>query len=1152
MRDSSPSVRRKISSQNDLRGIGKPLLRAALFLAILLSLAAWATAQESVDALKSGFENPPNSAKPRVWWHWMNGNVTKEGIQLDLEWMQRIGIGGFQNFDAAIATPQFVQQRLVYMTPEWKSAFLFTTQLADRLGLEEAIAGSPGWSESGGPWVTPQQAMKKFVWSETRVQGGVPFAGVLPKPPSISGPFQNIPIFDVIAAFLNQQPMTPPDLYADTVVIAYQVPEEDVAADLLHPKITSSDGQMDAAMLSDGDYVKANSLPIAPVGEKAWIQFEFPKPQTIRGLTLALAQYRNIFAEAAGEKPPAPVFEASDDGKTFRKIANVPSDGASSNTISFPEVKASFFRVSFLTSPRGPKRNIGDVEVNLPAPATDYKIAELVLHAGPRVNRFEEKAGFATLPDLYRFETPAVSSAAAISKKSVIDLTSKMRPDGTLEWTPPAGNWIVLRMGYSLTGATNHPAPPEGTGLEVDKLNPDHVRAYMNSYLDNYKSAVGELMGKRGLQCVINDSWEAGTQNWTENLLAEFKRRRGYDPEPWLPVLTGRVVESSQSSDRFLWDFRQTLYDLLTEYHYDLLETILKERGLTHYGESHEQGRAFLGDGMEVKRKNDVPMSAMWTQRPGVNEEQFVYDADIRESASVAHLYGQNLVAAESLTAASAPWGWSPESLKPTADKELAMGLNRFVIHTSVHQPLLDRQPGLGLGPFGQWFTRNETWAEQAKVWTTYLARSSFLLQQGRFAADIAYFYGQDSNLTALFQQKAPEIPSGYNFDYINADALEHLLSFENGELSTPSGMKYRVLALDPNSRHMTLPVLRKIKDLVAAGAVVSGPKPVDTPSLSDDVAEFQNIVNQLWGAAEGEHSFGRGKVFSGPTLGSVMEKLQLPPDFDTAGPEPSSAKLLFVHRVLANGDLYFVDNRSDRTENLQIAFRVEGREPELWHADTGAIEPASFRIANGRTTVPLALEPWGTVFVVFRKPTTASARTLPKHIFADQPVATIDAPWDVTFQQNRGAPEKITLARLESWSESKDEGVKYFSGTATYTKTVNASPDWFKPGAQLWLDLGSVKNLAEVNVNGKSLGILWKAPFRVNVENALKPGANTVEIKVTNLWVNRIIGDRQPNAAKQYTFTFPAAYRADSPLVPSGLLGPVRIIQDKVDDSRD
>ena len=1110
------------------------ITRAAACMGLLAFFSARGLAQDAGDRLEQGFAHPPDSAKPRVWWHWMNGNITKEGIRLDLQWMKRVGLGGFQNFDAALNTPKLVDKRLVYMTPEWKDAFRYATTLADQLGLEEAIAGSPGWSESGGPWVKPAQAMKKLVWSETQVEGGEPFHGTLAMPPTTSGPFQNIPLVSLAAQLTGQSQAEPLRYYRDSAVIAFRVPSGDLPMPELQPKVTSSGGTIDVPLLSDGDLVKATDLPMAPQGQQAWIEFEFSRPQTIRALTLAMP--------GGGMRLAAPRLEASDDGRTFKEIAVVPGDGAAQHTISFPESTARFFRVSFRT-PAPPPPVVSDLTEPSKPPTipTAHRITELVLHTGARVNRFEEKAGFATLPDLYRFPTPYVSTSDAIRKTDVLNLTSKMRSDGTLDWTPPAGRWTVLRLGYSLTGVTNHPASPEATGLEVDKLNPAHVKAYMDAYLDNYKSAVGTLIGKRGLQYVINDSWEARTQNWTENMLAEFGKRRGYDPYPWLPVLTGRVVESAESSDRFLWDFRKTLSDLLTEYHYDQIETILKARGMGHYGESHESGRAFIGDGMEAKRRNDVPMSAMWTQTPGVNRELYGYNADIRESASVAHLYGQNLVAAESLTSAFAPWAWSPETLKPTADKELAMGLNRFVIHTSVHQPLLDRVPGISLGRYGQWFTRNDTWAELAQPWVTYLARNSYMLQQGRFVADVLYFYGEDSNLTALFANKGPEVPSGYNFDYSNADALVHLLSVKGGELTTPSGMRYRVLALDPYSQRMSLPVLRKIRDLVAAGAVVAGRKPVSTPSLSDDESEFHTIVDQLWGSGSDEHSYGNGKVYADQSLSDVLTGLHVDPDFEYSKPE-SDTNLLFVHRKLANGDLYFVDNRNDRFEDVDATFRMQGERVELWHADTGKIEPASFAIAKGRTTVPLHLEPWGTVFVLFRRATARPSRALPK--FIEQPIATIEGPWDVSFQADRGASAKITLEKLVSWSDNPNEGVRFFSGTATYTKRIEASREWFKNGGQLWLDLGEVKNLAEVSVNGKPLGTAWKKPFRVDATGAIKPGGNALEIKVTNLWVNRMIGDRQPHAGKQYTFTSPEFYRADSPLLPSGLLGPVHIIQ--------
>jgi hypothetical protein len=1121
--------------------------RIATILLALMALVGAMSGQTPDSSLEDGFKTPPNSAKPRVWWHWMNGNITKEGIKLDLEWMNRVGIGGFQNFDASLGTPKLVDKRLVYMTPEWKDAFLFTTKLADQLGLEEAIAGSPGWSESGGPWVKPSQGMKKVVWSETRVEGDKPFSGVLVHPPTTTGPIQNIPIFDFLAMIGGQAPAPPPTFYADTAVIAYREPAGDVPLRTLQPKITSSSGILDLNLLTDGDLVKTTQLPKSPAGQQSWVQYEFATPQTLNAVTLVLNDPGAAAANMFGAAPSIADVEAGDDGQTFRKLVDIPNDGGAEHTIAFSAATAKFFRVSFTDKqPSG----MGGLDFDVDNAFGDFsgaksdpnfEISELVLHPGSRISRFEEKAGFANLQSFDPFPTPPVAAANAIRKDDIVDLTSKMRPDGPLDWTPSPGRWVILRFGYSLTGVTNHPASPEGTGLEVDKLSREDVREYMNTYLDSYKNAVGPLMGKRGLQFVISDSWEAGTANWTDDMVAEFTKRRGYDPRPWLPVLAGRIIESSQSSERFLWDYRKTLGDLLAEYHYDQITDILHQRGMGHYGESHEEGRAFIGDGMEVKRSNDVPMSAMWTQKPGVNKDLPGYNADIRESASVAHIYGQNLVAAESMTASSGAWAWSPATLKPTADKEMAMGLNRFVIHTSVHQPLLDKKPGLALGPFGQWFNRNETWAEQATPWIRYLARSCYLLQQGHFAADIAYFYGEDTNLTALFGKNGPKVPEGYNFDYFNADALIHKLSVVDGLLATESGMRYRVLALDPHSQHMSLPVLHKIKDLVQSGAIVVGPKPTDTPSLSDDAREFQSIVDEVWGAASGGHDYGKGKVYASPISAEVMRSIQVAPDFEYTKPQTDS-ELLFVHRKLNDADLYFLDNRQDRNEDLEATFRISGREAEIWHADTGLIEPATFRSADNRTTVPLHLEPWGTVFVVFRKSSQSGSRVLPKIV--DIAITTLDGPWQLTFQADRGAPPKIMMDKLTSWSESADEGVKYFSGTGTYTKTIQAPSNWFKRGARLSLDLGEVKNLAEVSVNGKPLGIVWKTPYRVDMTSALKPGANLIEIKVTNPWVNRIIGDRQPSVAKTYTFTSPKFYKAESKLVLSGLLGPVQIIR--------
>ncbi len=1093
--------------------------------------------------LESGFQDPPESAKPRVWWHWMNGNITKEGIRADLEWMHRVGIGGFQNFDASLMTPQIVEKRLVYMTPEWKDAFSFTARLADSLGLEMAIAGSPGWSESGGPWVTPAQAMKKFVWSETMIEGGKPFSGALPKPPSATGVFQNIASGGRFS--LTGGPEAPdPEFYADAAVVAYRLPDNDKPLSSLQPKVTSSGGKFTLKDLTDGDLANASLLPYTKPGEKAWIQFEFSKPETMQALTIVGGGSGGMFG--FGADPDNRALEASDDGKEFHNVINIRSGGVGQKTLTFNPVTAKYFRFTWLTPLPRPAVSIGSMfginTRNTPQLPAGTKVAELVLHTVSRVNRFEEKAAFATATDLYSALTPEIKPDEAVSKSAVIDITSNMKPDGTLEWTPPAGNWMVIRLGYSLTGHKNSPASPEATGLEVDKLSAEHVKAYFNNYLDQYKDATGGLMGQKGLQYMITDSWEAGVQNWTDNMIADFASLRGYDIKPWIPVLTGHIVGSAEESERFLWDFRKTIGDLTTINHYDQLTEILKERGMGRYTESHEGGRAFIGDGMDVKRNAAIPMSATWT--PGGfdrgTEVAPRYKADVRESASVAHIYGQNLVAAESMTAIGTAWAWSPETLKPTADMEMANGLNRFVIHTSVHQPVNDKIPGLGLGPFGQWFTRHETWAEQAKPWTTYLARSCYMLQQGKFVADILYFYGEDNNITALFNDNLPPVPEGYNYDFINADALVNLLAVDKDRIITPSGMTYRVLALDPNSRYMSLPVLRKIRDMVNAGAVISGAKPVNTPSLSDDPGEFRSIAGQLWANENGVNSVGKGKIYSGQPLAEVMKSLDVAPDFIFTRPQENT-NLLFVHRKLDNIDFYWINNRNSRFEDIEATFRTSGRSAEIWYPETGKIEEASYSIEGGFTRVPLHLTPDDAVFVVFRNKAKEQNRSLPQT--TENLIASAEGSWEISFQPDRGAPERLSIDALAAWNENPDPGVKYFSGTGVYSRTIKADEGWFREDEKIYIDLGDVRNLAEVIVNGKSLGILWKKPFRTEITDALKTGENSIEIKVTNLWVNRLIGDQQPGISSKITYTTIPFYQADSRLFPSGLLGPVKIL---------
>ena len=413
------------------------------------------------------------------------------------------------------------------------------------LGMEEAIAGSPGWSESGGPWVPAAEGMKKYVWSETAVKGGRPFDGKLAQPPSVAGPFQSV---------ANSEEQPPPTFYADSTVVAFRQSVADVSIESLAPKITWSSGTVDPAILTDGDLTKTTGLTIPQVGQKAWIQYAFSKPVTVRSITFALNNLldgRRAFVY--GITAPQKALEAGDDGQIWRQITELSEGTTPETTISFAAVRAKYFRVTFLHLPSPPtpdwikQLDADALRKRFGSAPTQYGIAELVLHPDMRVNHFEEKAAFVSVNDLYGFATPTTEQSGVISKNNVIDLTTKMRSDGTLEWTPPPGKWVVLRFGYSPLGITNHPATKEATGLEVDKMDRRFVKKYMETYLDSYKETVGpDLMGKHGLTYVINDSWEAGSPNWTDDMIVQFKKLRGYDPVPWMPVLAGRIVEVRQ------------------------------------------------------------------------------------------------------------------------------------------------------------------------------------------------------------------------------------------------------------------------------------------------------------------------------------------------------------------------------------------------------------------------------------------------------------------------------------------------------------------------------------------------------------------------------------------------------------------------------
>ena len=1106
--------------------------------AMLLGPLTHASAQEA-DALSDGFGNPPASSRPRVWWHWMNGNVTEEGIAKDLAWMDRVGIGGMTNFDASLNTPQIVDRRLVYMDPEWKEAFRFAARTAQDKGLELTIASSPGWSETGGPWVQPENAMKKVVWSATDLVGGHPFRGKLTAPPAATGPFQDASL--AADEVVGRSAPEAPARYSDSLVLAYLLDGPGPLA----PVSVTVDGHdpLAVAGLIDGRYAESQAAQGAK-GEPIYVQVELDRPHPVRSASLALKDAFGLFTGS----PYSAWLQVPDGAGGYKTLREFPVDQTTQATISFPAVTAKSFRILFRPKQAYDAAGLGGVpgaiqeSLFAPSETSAVQISELRLYEQPRVDQFEVKAGFGVVGDYYALEG-GQDDAAGIDPAQVIDLTGRMRADGSLDWTPPPGRWRVLRMGWSLEGKTNHPATQEATGLEVDKYDPAAVRQYIEHYLDMYEGVTGpDLFGGQGLRSLLTDSIEVGPSNWTGNILAEFQQRRDYDPRPWLPALTGVIIGDRGRTDAFLYDFRRTLGDLIADYHYGTIAKVAHERGLKLYGEALESGRPVLGDDMAMRRSTDYPMAALWSFDLSKGPRMTLL-GDMKGAASIAHIYGQNIAAAESMTSAYSPWAFAPADLQPIIDLEFAYGINRPVVHTSVHSPSDTRLPGLSLMIFGQYFNRHESWAEEARPWVDYMSRSAYLLQQGRYHADVAYFYGEDAPMTVLYENGPPkDVPRRFAYDLVGYDALASELGVDaQGLLTTKSGMRYRLLQLGGTSEEMTLPALRKIAALVERGATVLGDKPAGSPSLADDKAAFVVLADRLWSGAAITR-YGKGQVIVGHDADATLMAAGRAADFAADGAIAQDA-MLFLHRQLDQGDLYFVTNRTDRSGVTNLRFGVTGYAPELWDAVTGLHHPVSYRVHGGQTVVPLDLVAYGSAFVVFRGPAAPPSRSVPAPVV--NTLGSFGNDWSLSFLKGPARPEPQTDVSLGDWSKSSNARLRYFSGTASYRRVIDIPPSALANGKTLKLDLGRVGDVAHVFVNGKDAGIVWKAPYAVDVTKFARAGKNEIEIQVTNLWVNRLIGDKQP-AATPVTFTAAPTYHPDAPLRSSGLIGPVVLKTEK------
>lgn len=1008
----------------------------------------------SFSEIETGFLQIPDDVQLAVYWYWISDNISEEGIIRDLEAMKKAGIN--RAFIGNIGLDEVRYGKVKLLSEEWWKIVHTALKKASELDIEIGIFNSPGWSQSGGPWIKPNESMRYVGASELKVKGPQNLQTTLP---------------------------TVADDAEDIRVIAFPQPVENV----YHRRWT----------------IKKRE------GNEETLEIKVPEGVTLRSLTIASPSLLRTTADLYVKE-----------GTEYRLLKRVGVDRVNTG-----------LSVGFL--PYAP------VVTALPeTKGTDFRLfvhasgnADMIvdLSSQPIVERYLEKT-FAKmfqypLPLWHEYmweKQPEISdSKVLISPKQVIDITSYYK-DGKLHWHVPPGEWTIMRTAMCPTLVTNSPASPEGRGLEVDKMSKKHIAAHFDAYL-------GEILrrippeDRRTFKVVVQDSYETGGQNWTDDMIAAFKKKYKYDPIPYLPVLQGIVIGSPDMSDRFLWDLRRLVADRIAYDYVGGLREVSHRHGLTTWLENYGHW-GFPGEFLQYGGQSDEIGGEFWSEGP-------LGDIENRAASSCAHIYGKKKVWAESFTAGGSNFSRYPHMLKQRGDRFFTEGINSTMLHVYIHQPWEDKVPGVSTS-FGNEFNRHNTWFSQLDVFGQYLKRCNFMLQQGTYIADVAYFIGEDTpKMTGTCD---PALPRGYSFDYINAEVLLTKSSIKDNKLTLESGMQYRVLVL-PKQKSMRPEVLKRIMKLVKEGLVIIGPTPEYSPSLVNYPSadrEIQKMASELWAYP----SYGKGRVFSEKhSLDDVFATISLSPDCRVSEGTPVS----FIHRTTGEEDIYFLSNQSNAFVSFDATFRVSGKKPELWNPLTNEIRSLpEYTETDSSITIPLQLESCESSFIIFRNKTEKIA---PGKNYPDaQILTTIETPWNVNFEDKQQGPkENIVFNTLTDWIGSEDTRIKYYSGTANYTNTFTISE---LPHQPVYINLGKVVAMAKVYLNEKYVGGAWTYPYRLNIAKYLQKGKNTLKIEVVNNWMNRLIGDLKLPEEQRSTWTMENPWRDDSQLQSSGLFGPVQI----------
>ncbi len=895
--------------------------RLLLLISLLLIHITFAESQIST----KDFITPPPSARPSTYWEWMNGNISKEGITQDLEYMKAANYGAAMIFNVGVGIPR---GNVDYNSQQWQDAIVHAVKESQRLGLRLSLHNAPGYSGTGGPWITPEKSMKQLVWSEIFVSGknGTEQTFVLPTPAHKMG------------------------FYRDAYIVAYPAHSYDVTfRDILHSTshISSSGNKtIDNTILSDYDLSTEYRLE---KGEK--LVFTLKEGMTIQSATLLRGKREKPLDPHDGPRDYAPSIsiETSEDGITYQRIGqfNCPALRAmdTPGTFSCTPTYARYIR---LTSNRG------------------TNIAEIDFHTSPRLENYAPKINYIKGNISLKENRQSIAPTDIIQSSKIIDISDKVDDSGRLIWKVPAGKWSVLRIGYTTTGEVVAAAPDAGLGLECDKFDRTALDLHFNNGLAPLLDRLRPWCGNT-LEALVIDSWEAGMQNWSRDFPRYFIDKRGYDILPYLPAITGRIVDDINTTERFLWDFRRTQADMFLENYVKYYKSQMAEYDLQYAGEAYGDGNF---ESLEFASHQDVPMSEFWTH--------YIYGniSTTYLAASTAHVWGRPIIACECYTGTpfTSKFTEHPYGMKALGDYIMTAGVNRFVYHATTHQPYVGTRPGtmMTMGPFGTHLDRSSTWARHFGTFNLYASRCAYMLQQGRFVADVLYLKDEAiSTGVNNYNTTSPTTPYGYKWDVTDATGLHQGVKVVDGNITFPHGMKYKILVV--TERERTVPeTLQQIISLAQQGGTIllMGKKPVGYTGLDRDTeSEVKQLSEELWGLVDNKH------VFHDTEIDVVLKKKNIEPDFAYTA-ENKDARIHFIHRTCNDSELYFVTNHLRRPENITITCRVDNKVPYLWNAMTGETDiPIEYEIKEGKTSLNINLEESGSVFIVFKPEKTISKK---------------------------------------------------------------------------------------------------------------------------------------------------------------------------------